>query len=172
MDKILIPEEDLLQVSQLKEQLTKVKLPPESLKNATFLITRPAIAEGMGRKFIRIPFGRLGSAKELRGQSRAFPDAEPGFIIKALLRAGTKNPVILLDELDRVTAEARADIMGVLVELMDPEQNSAFTDHYVDYPISLSEVLFIGTSNKTDGIAQAVLDRFETVSMPFYNDKE
>lgn len=131
-----------------------------------------SIAEAMGRKFIRIPFGGLGSAKELRGQSRALPDAEPGLIIKALRRAGTKNPVILFDELDRVTDEARADIMGVLIELMDPEQNSAFVDHYLDYPVNLSEVLFIATTNKTQKIAQAVLDRFEPIAMPSYNDDE
>ncbi len=131
-----------------------------------------SIAESMGRKFIRIPFGGLGSAKEIRGQSRVFPDAEPGLIVKAIDRAGTRNPVLLFDELDRVTAEARADIMGVLVELMDPNQNKAFTDHYLDYPIDLSEVLFVATSNKTDDIAQAVLDRFEVIRMPFYNDKE
>jgi len=131
-----------------------------------------SIAEAMGRKFIRIPFGGLGTAKELRGQTRALPDAEPGLIIKALRRAGTKNPVILFDELDRVTEESRADIMGVLIELMDPEQNSAFTDHYLDYPFNLSEVLFIATSNKTQKIAQAVLDRFEPIAMPSYNDGE
>lgn len=135
----------------------------------TFAIS---IAEAMGRKFIRIPFGGLGSAKELRGQSRAHADAEPGLIVKALRRAGTKNPVILLDELDRVTEDARADIMGVLVELMDPQQNSAFTDHYLDYPFNLSEVLFIATANNTKNIAPAVMDRFEPISMPSYTDAE
>ena len=131
-----------------------------------------SIAEAMGRKFIRLPFGGLGSAMELRGQSRVHADAEPGLIIKALKRAGTKNPVILFDEVDRVTDDARADIMGVLVELMDPQQNNAYTDHYLDYPFDLSEVLFIATANKTGGIAQAVLDRFEPIAMPVYNDTE
>ncbi len=131
-----------------------------------------SIAEAMGRKMIRIPFGGLGSAMELRGQSRVHADAEPGLIVKALKRAGTKNPVILFDEVDRVTDDARADIMGVLVELMDPEQNNAFTDHYLDFPFDLSEVLFIATANKTGGIAQAVLDRFEPIAMPVYNDTE
>jgi ATP-dependent Lon protease len=131
-----------------------------------------SIAEAMGRKFIRLPFGGLGSALELRGQSRVHADAEPGMIIKAIKRTGTKNPVILFDEVDRVTDEARADIMGVLVELMDPQQNSAYTDHYLDYPFDLSEVLFIATANKTGGIAQAVLDRFEPIAMPVYNDAD
>ncbi len=88
-----------------------------------------SVAAAMGRKFERIPFGGIGDALYLRGQSRAYGDAEPGAIIKALRRAGTKNPVILLDEVDRVAEEARATIMGVLVELLDPEQNNRFTDH-------------------------------------------
>ncbi|KKR88537.1 MAG: Lon protease [Candidatus Gottesmanbacteria bacterium GW2011_GWA2_41_12] len=131
-----------------------------------------SIAEAMGRKFVRIPFGGMGSALDLRGQSRVHPDAEVGQLIKALRRAGTKNPVILLDELDRVSAEARADIMGVLVELLDPEQNTAFVDHYIDYPFDLSEALFIATANNTGNIATAVLDRLEPIQMPSYNDDE
>lgn len=131
-----------------------------------------SIAEAMGRKFVRIPFGGMGSALDLRGQSRLHPDAEPGLIVKALRRAGTKNPVILFDELDRVTAEARADIMGVLLELMDPEQNANFVDHYLDYPFNLQEVLFIATANNSQNIAAAVLDRFEPIRMPSYSDEE
>lgn len=131
-----------------------------------------AIAEAMGRRYARIPFGGMGSALDLRGQSRVHPDAEPGQLIKALLRAGSKNPVILLDELDRVSEEARADIMGVLVELLDPEQNSRFVDHYLDYPFDLSQVLFIATANNTKNIATAVLDRLEVIQMPSYSDEE
>lgn len=131
-----------------------------------------SVAEALQRKFIRIPFGGLGSALDLRGQSKVHPDAEPGLIIKALRRAGTRNPVILFDELDRVTAEARADIMGVLLELMDPEQNAAFVDHYIDYPFNLSDVLFIATANSTQNISTAVLDRFEPIRMPSYSDEE
>jgi ATP-dependent Lon protease len=131
-----------------------------------------AIAEAMGRKVIRVPFGGMGSALDLRGQSRVHPDAEPGQIMKALIRAGSKNPVILLDEIDRVGDEARADIMGVLIELLDPEQNSAFTDHYLDYPFDLSQVLFVATGNNTKNIATAVLDRLEPIQMPTYTDEE
>lgn len=131
-----------------------------------------SIAEAMGRQFIRIPFGGMGSALDLRGQSRVHPDAEVGLIMKALRRAGTKNPVILLDELDRVAEGTRADIMGVLVELLDPEQNVAFTDHYIDYPFDLSEVLFIATANNTGNISTAVMDRLEPIQMPSYNDEE
>lgn len=131
-----------------------------------------SIAEAMGRKFERIPFGGIGDALYLRGQSRAYPDAEPGAVIKALRRAGTRNPVILLDEIDRVDEQARATIMGVLVELLDPEQNARYVDHFLDYPFDLSEVLFIATSNNTSHISTAVLDRLEPLQMPSYTDEE
>lgn len=131
-----------------------------------------SIAESLGRQFARIPFGGMGSPLDLRGQSRLHPEAEPGAVIKALRRVGVKNPVILLDELDRVTDEGRSSIMGVLVELLDPEQNSAFLDHYIDYPFDLSEVLFIATANNTNNISTAVLDRLEPIAMPSYTDEE
>lgn len=131
-----------------------------------------SIAQSMGRRFVRIAFGGMSDALELRGQSRVRPDAEIGLILKGLRFAGTKNPVILLDEIDRVAEHARGDIMGVLVELLDPEQNSAFVDHYLDYPFDLSEVLFIATSNNTTNIATAVLDRLEPIQMPSYTDAE
>lgn len=131
-----------------------------------------SIAEAMGRRFVRIPFGGMSDALDLRGQSRVRPDAEIGLILKGLRFAGSKNPVILLDEIDRVAEGTRGDIMGVLVELLDPEQNAAFTDHYLDYPFDLSEVLFIATANNTTNIATAVLDRLEPIQMPSYSDEE
>jgi ATP-dependent Lon protease len=131
-----------------------------------------ALAEAMGRKFARIPFGGMGSSLDLRGQSRLHPDSEPGQIIKALRRAGSNNPVILLDEIDRVSDQARADIMGVLVELLDPEQNAAFTDHFIDYPFDLSKVLFLATCNNTTNVSTAVMDRMEILQMPSYTDDE
>ncbi len=131
-----------------------------------------SIAEAFGRTFERIPFGGMGDARALRGQSRAFADAEPGYVVKKLTHAKAKNCVMLLDELDRVSQEARADIMGVLVELLDPEQNKTFTDHYIDYPFDLSHVLFVSTANNTTNIATAVLDRLEIIQMPSYTDAE
>jgi ATP-dependent Lon protease len=131
-----------------------------------------SIAEALGRKFERIPFGGMGDSLALRGQSRAFADAEPGQLIKKLAHAGSHNPVILLDELDRVSEGARADIMGVLIELLDPEQNRAFTDHYIDYPFDLSHVLFVATANNTTNISTAVLDRLEIIQMPSYSDEQ
>lgn len=135
----------------------------------TFAIS---IAEAMGRKFVRIPFGGLSCALDLRGQSKTSPEAEPGMIIKALRRAGSKNPVILLDELDRITPEARAAVMGVLIELLDPGQNNNFTDYFIDYPFDLSQVLFIATANNTNNISTAVMDRLEVIQMPSYTDEE
>lgn len=131
-----------------------------------------SIAEAMGRRFVRIPFGGMSDALDLRGQSRVRPDAEIGLVLKGLRFAGSKNPVILLDEIDRVAEHSRGDIMGVLVELLDPEQNVAFTDHYLDYPFDLSDVLFIATANNTTNIATAVLDRLEPIQMPSYSDEE
>jgi len=131
-----------------------------------------SIAEAMGRKFARIPFGGMGDPLDLRGQSRLRPDAEPGLLIKALRRTETKNPVILFDEIDRVTTEGLSSIMGVLVELLDPEQNMAFRDHFIDYPFDLSDVLFIATCNNTTNISVAVMDRLEPMQMPSYTDDE
>lgn len=131
-----------------------------------------SLAEALGRKMVRIPFGGMGSARDLRGQSRLHLESEPGLVIKGLRQAGVKNPVMLLDEIDRVGEEARNDIMGVLVELLDPSQNFAYVDHYVDYPVDLSEVIFIATANNTAKIATAVFDRLEQITMPSYTDEE
>lgn len=131
-----------------------------------------SIAESLGRPLVRIPFGGLGDPAAIRGTSRMRPDAEPGQIIKAIKAAKVSNPVILLDEIDRVAVEHRVDIMGVLVELLDPAQNQAFVDHYLDFPYDLSQVLFIATANNTGNIATAVLDRLEPILMPSYSDEE
>jgi len=131
-----------------------------------------SIAEALSRKFVRIPFGGLSNANDLRGQSKTSAEAEPGILIKALRRAGSKNPVILLDELDRITPDSRAEIMGVLIELLDPEQNMNYLDYFVDYPFDLSQVIFVATANNTNNIATAVLDRLEVIQMPSYTDDE
>ncbi|MEN8253154.1 MAG: AAA family ATPase [Patescibacteria group bacterium] len=131
-----------------------------------------SLAEAMGRKLVRIPFGGMASAIELRGKSRLFLESEPGRVIKGICNAGVKNPVILVDEIDRVAEETRMDIMGVLVELLDPAQNHAFVDNYIDYPVDLSQAVFIATANNTSKIATAVMDRMEKISMPSYTDEE
>jgi ATP-dependent Lon protease len=131
-----------------------------------------SLAEAMDRKLVRIPFGGMGSSKELRGSSRLNLEAEPGRVIKGICEAGVRNPIILLDEIDRVAKEANRDIMGVLVELLDPAQNHAFRDAYIDYPVDLSNAIFLATANNTVDIATAVMDRMEKISMPSYTDKE
>lgn len=131
-----------------------------------------SIAEALGRPIARIPFGGMGDPLDLRGQSRMHAEAEPGKVIKALRDTQSRNPVILLDEIDRVTEQGRSSIMGVLVELLDPKQNYAFVDHYIDFPFDLSEALFIATANNTTNIATAVMDRLEPIQMPSYSDHE
>lgn len=131
-----------------------------------------SLAEAMKRQLVRIPFGGMGSAKELRGATRLHIDSEPGRVIKGICEVGVRNPIILLDEIDRVAKEANRDIMGVLVELLDPAQNHAFRDSYIDYPIDLSHAIFLATANNTVDIATAVMDRMEKISMPSYTDHE
>lgn len=133
-----------------------------------------SIAQVLGRKFVRISLGALGSVTQLRGQSRAYLDAEPGQIVKALVRSGTMNPVILLDEIDKVSGQSGllSDIMAALLEILDPEQNYAFSDHYIDYPINLSKVMFIATANNLGTLSAALLDRLEVIRFTSYTDEE
>lgn len=131
-----------------------------------------ALAEALERKLIRIPFGGMGSAKELRGNSRLLLGSEPGKVVKGLCESGVRNPVILLDEIDRASDDANQEIMGVLVELLDPAQNHSFVDSYIDYPVNLSKAIFLATANNTGRVVTAVLDRLEKISMPSYTDHE
>jgi len=131
-----------------------------------------SLAEALGRKLVRIPFGGMGSAKELRGSSRLLLGSEPGKVLKGVCGSGVMNPIILLDEIDRSADDANMDIMGVLVELLDPAQNHAFTDDYINYPIDLSQAIFLATANNTRKIATAVMDRMEKIDMPSYTDEE
>lgn len=133
-----------------------------------------SIAETLSRQFVRISIGALGSPLELRGRSKVFPEAEPGQIIKALIKTNVKNPVILLDEIEKASGEQglRADIMAALLEILDPNQNSTFRDHYIDFPVDLSEVLFVCSANNTGNISAALMDRLEVIKMPAYTDDE
>jgi ATP-dependent Lon protease len=133
-----------------------------------------SIAKTLGRKFSRISLGALGSVTQLRGQSRAYLDAEPGQIVKSLVRVGTMNPVILLDEIDKVSGKKGLlnDVMAALLEILDPEQNSTFVDHYIDYPIDLSRVMFICTANNLGTLSAALLDRLEVIRFTSYTDEE
>ncbi|OGC70190.1 hypothetical protein A2415_00775 [candidate division WWE3 bacterium RIFOXYC1_FULL_39_7] len=133
-----------------------------------------SMAEALGRKFVRIAMGGIGSSYELRGRSKAFPESEPGQIVKALIKTGVRNPLILLDEIEKASGEQglRSDIMAILLEILDPSQNTAFRDHYIDYPIDLSDVLFVCSANNTGTISTALMDRMEMIKMPSYSDQE
>lgn len=133
-----------------------------------------SIAAALGRKFVRIPLGGMADIKEIRGLSKSDINGEPGQIVKSFVRTETMNPMILLDEIDKVSQDGsiHADVMASLLEILDPEQNYSFSDHYLDYPVDLSRCIFICTANNLGGITSALLDRMEVIRMSSYNDDE